>query len=72
MNIQDITVSNNQRKKIIACIRDDNVLQQDENGEVIIRVEAYIEFSNRIKKYPLEEIVGEDALDFTVEYLVFN
>ena len=72
MNIQDITVSNNQRKKIIAAIRDENVLQQEENGEVIVSVAAYIEFSNRINKFPLEEIVGEDTLDFSVEYLVFN
>lgn len=72
MSIQDITVSNNIRKKIINAIRDDSAIIIEENGDVIISVAAYQEFAERIKRSPLEEILGEDALDFSAEYFVFS
>ncbi|MCG7531052.1 hypothetical protein MHM98_06775 [Psychrobium sp. MM17-31] len=72
MSIQDITVSNNIRKKIINAVRDDSAIIIEENGDVIISVAAYQEFAERIKRSPLEEILGEDTLDFSAEYLVFS
>ena len=72
MSIQDITVSNNIRKKIINAVRDESAIIIEENGDVIISVTAYQEFAERIKRSPLEEILGEDALDFSAEYFVFS
>lgn len=72
MSIQDITVSNNIRKKIINAVRDDSAIIIEENGDVIISVAAYQEFAQRIKRSPLEEILGEDTLDFSAEYFVFS
>lgn len=72
MSIQDITVSNNIRKKIINAVRDDSAIIIEENGDVIISVAAYQEFAERIKRSPLEEILGEDTLDFSAEYFVFS
>lgn len=72
MSIQDITVSNNIRKKIINAVRDDSAIIIEENGDVIISVAAYQEFAERIKRSPLEEILGEDTFDFSAEYFVFS
>lgn len=72
MSIQDITVSNNIRKKIINAVRDESAIIVEENGDVIISVAAYQEFAERIKRSPLEEILGEDTLDFSAEYFVFS
>lgn len=72
MSIQDIEVSNNIRKKIITALRDDSVFIIEENGDLIVSVEAYKVFAQRIKRSPLEEILGEELLDFSSEYFVFN
>ncbi|MGB0897628.1 MAG: hypothetical protein ACPGSN_00160 [Psychrobium sp.] len=72
MSIQDIEVSNNIRKKIITALRDDSVFIIEENGDLIVSVEAYGVFAERIKRSPLIEILGDDVLDFSVEYFVFN
>jgi len=72
MTIQDIEVSNNIRKKIVTALRDDSVLITEENGDVIVSVEAYNAFATRIKRSPLIEILGDDLLDFSAEYFVFK
>jgi len=72
MTIQDIEVSNNIRKKIITAVRDEASIVVEENGDVIISVEAYKVFAKNIKRSPLLEILGDDVLDFSVEYFVFN
>ena len=72
MTIQDIEVSNNIRKKIVTAVRDDSVIVVEENGDVIVSVEAYNAFAKRIKRSPLVEILGDESLDFSVEYFVFN
>lgn len=72
MTIQDITVSNNIRKKIITVIRDKSVIIIEENGDVIVSVAAYNEFAERINRSPLEEVLGNDVLDFSAEYFVFS
>jgi len=72
MTIQDIEVSNNIRKKIVTALRDDSVLITEENGDVIVSVDAYNSFAKRIKRSPLVEILGDDLLDFSAEYFVFK
>lgn len=72
MTIQDIEVSNNIRKKIITAVRDKASIVVEENGDVVISVEAYNIFAKNIKRSPLLEILGDDVLDFSAEYFVFN
>ncbi|NRB42327.1 MAG: hypothetical protein HRU20_28305 [Pseudomonadales bacterium] len=72
MNIQEIALSNNQRKKIQKAVKDDSVLLVEENGDIVINVAAYKTFKQELENDPVEEIVGEDVLDFSAEYFVFN
>lgn len=72
MTIQDIEVSNNIRKKITTALREDGLFIIEDNGDVIVSVEAYNVFAKRIKRSPLIEILGDDTLDFSAQYFVFN
>jgi len=72
MNIQEISVSNNLRKKLGLCIKDENIVQVDENGDVIVNVEAYKAFKTANRKTPIEDILEEQQLDFSCEFFFFN
>lgn len=72
MNIQEISVSNNLRKKLGHCIKDENIVQVDENGDVIVNVEAYQEYKNENHKTPIEDILADQVLDFSCEFFFFS
>jgi len=73
MSIQEISVSNNQKKSLLKAVKDEQVLFQDDNGDLVVNVEAYEEWKELKGKGgdPIEEIVGE-ALDYDSEYFVFS
>ena len=77
MRIQDISITNNQKKLLIKAIIDPQILVQEENGELVINVKAYLALKNNIAHKntgtePIEEIIGFDELDFEAEYFVFD
>ncbi len=72
MSIQEISVSNSQKKKLQKAIDSDQVLIQEENGDLVMLVTAYIKFKAGKTPAPVEEIIGEDLLDLTVDYIVFS
>lgn len=72
MNIQEIAISNNQKKKLQKKVQDDAVLFQDDNGDLVVNVAAYLTFKKGIKPAPIEAIIGDDILDFNAEYFVFS
>ena len=72
MSIQDISISNNQKKKLLRAITDENILFQDDTGELVLNVAAYNTYKEAENQAPIEAIVGEDALDARAEYVVFN
>lgn len=77
MNIQEITLSNNQKKKLQKGITNEAVLFQDDNGDLIVNVEAYKAFKLTVKKNErhllIEAVVGEEVeLDFSAEFFVFS
>lgn len=72
MSIQEISVSNNQRKKLSHIIDDQNIVQTDENGDVIINVDAYRAYKKLSKKTPVEDILDDVSLDFNSEYFFFS
>jgi hypothetical protein len=77
MRIQDISITNNQKKLIIKAIKDPQILAQEEDGELIINVKAYLAFKNNVAykntgAEPIEEIIGSVELDFEAEYFVFS
>jgi len=75
MKIQEIALSNTQKKKIQRDVTSDEVLQIDDNGDIIIHVAAYENYRETIKGRdvtPIEVAVGEGILDFSVDYFVFS
>ena len=72
MNIQEIAITSNQRKKIQKSVKNTSIIFEDENGDLVINVEAYTENTAHTERYPLEDILGEDAFDYDVKFWVFN
>ena len=72
MNIKEISISNNKKKQIRASVSDESVLFIDENGDVVVNVEAYKNWKEQTGKSPIEEIVELDNLDTLGDYLVFQ
>ena len=72
MSVQEIAVSNRQRKKLLKAVPDESVLIQEENGDLVVSVAAYQTFKQKLTPAPIEAIIGDDTLDFTAEYFVFS
>jgi len=77
MTIQDISITNNQKKSLLKAIKDQQILIQEENGDLVVNVAAYQALKNNIAyktsgAEPIEEILGDDVLDFDAEYFVFS
>ncbi|HEY9034238.1 MAG TPA: hypothetical protein VIN71_09890 [Pseudomonadales bacterium] len=72
MDIQEIAVSHNQKKKILRSITDEDILVQDDNGDVVVHVGHYRDFCTSQRIQPLEDIVGAGVLDFSAQYFVFS
>ncbi len=82
MSIQEVAIANNQKKRLLAAVKDEAVLFQDENGDLVVNVANYKEFKQELlvlktmKKgldtTPIENIVGKGVLDLGAEFFVFN
>lgn len=74
MSIQELSITNNQRKLLLRKIADESVLFVDDNDDIVVNVAAYIAYRNALKKEatPLEDAIGADMLDFEHEFFVFS
>lgn len=72
MSIQEIPLSHNQKKKLLKAINNDNVIFRDDNGDVVVSVEAYRALWESNDSAPIETIIGADLLDYNSLYFVFT
>lgn len=72
MSIQEIAVSNNQKKHLLRTITDETVLYQEDDGELVVNVASYIEFKSGIEPGPIEAIIGDETLDYDADFFVFS
>ena len=82
MSIQEVSVANNQKKRLLKVVKDPAVLFSEDNGDLVVNVAAYEAFKKELRLArvakphlnvePIEEIVGGDVLDFSHEYFVFS
>ena len=72
MSIQEISVSNNQKKQLIKSIVDQRVLIVDEHGDVVVSVPAYQEYCEIFEEKVIETILTETKLNYGAEYFVFS
>ncbi len=71
MNIQEIVLSHNQKKKLLKSIDEKTVIFQDDNGDIVVNVEAYLSLKQNSDSAPIEKLIGEEVLDFDSEYFLF-
>ncbi|MDX1397482.1 MAG: hypothetical protein R3204_03010 [Oceanospirillum sp.] len=72
MSIQEIAVSNSQKKKIQTAIKDESVLIVDDNGDLAVQSITYDLYKQNSNSTPLEDILGDDVLSPDAEYYVFS
>lgn len=72
MKIQELAISNNQKKKLLRLLPDESVLFQDDNGDLVVNVAAYKAIQRNQRAVTIEDIVGQDILNFDCEYFVFS
>ncbi|MBV1911432.1 MAG: hypothetical protein KUG78_19220 [Kangiellaceae bacterium] len=72
MSIQDISISNSQKKRLLKLAELEEVLFQDENGDLVVNVSAYQILKVDIEPISIESVVGENRLDYSVSYFVFS
>ena len=72
MSIQEIAVSNSQKKKIQKSIKDESVLIVDDNGDLAVQVITYELYKQKSRATPLEDILGEGVLNPEAEHYVFS
>lgn len=72
MKIQEISITSNIRKKIQKAVKNTSIIFEDENGDIVVNVTAYTENTAHTERYPLEDILGDEELDYDAEYWVFN
>ena len=72
MNIKDISISNNRKKQIIAAIKDESVLVQEDNGDLVIDTQAYRQLKEATGTSPVEDILDMEKLETVADYVVFQ
>lgn len=71
MSLQDIHIANNQRKRLLKAIDDEDILLEDE-GVLVLNVAAYLVYKDMSGESLVEDIVNDSKLDYSAEYIVFN
>lgn len=72
MSIQEIAISNSQKKKLLKLTELDEVLFQDESGELVVSVSAYQALKEKVEPISIESVIGENRLDYSASYFVFS
>lgn len=71
MSIQEIAISNSQKKKLLKLTELEEVLFQDENGDLVVDVSAYQALKDNIEPVSIESVIAENKLDYSVSYFIF-
>jgi hypothetical protein len=72
MSVQEISVTNNQKKAIKSAFKKrKSVYMEEDNGDLIIEFAAYEDYMDEHDKTPIEDIIGEGILTYDAEFLVF-
>ena len=72
MSIQEIALSQNQKKKLLKSIGDESIAFKDDNGDIVVNVKAYSDLKQDSDSAPIEEIIGDVSLDFDSQYFLFS
>lgn len=71
MSIQEISISNNQKKAIQKALKKSQALIEEENGDLVLNQDIYFDWCDETGKYPLEDILPEEEFDDEAEFIIF-
>lgn len=71
MSIQEISLSNNQKKALQKALKKSKALIEEENGDLVLDQEAYFAWCDETGKYPLEDVLPEEDFNDEAEFIVF-
>lgn len=72
MTIKDIQISNNKKKQLLACVADQTIFFQDENGDIVVDTQAYKTLKEQLQAAPIEELLQLEDLETLADYVVFQ
>jgi hypothetical protein len=72
MSIQEIAVSNSQKKKLLKLSKLEKVFFQEENGDLVVDVTAYQALKDNLESASIESVIDENKLDYSVSYFIFT
>ena len=73
MSIQEASVTNNQKKRLLKAITNEEILFQEDNGDLVLNVAAYNISKKSLDSTPVELVMEDDNfLDKDAEFCVFS
>ena len=72
MSIKDISISNNKKKQLLGCVKDQSIFFQDENGDIVVDTQAYKALKEQLQESPIEELLELEDLETLADYVVFQ
>lgn len=73
MSIQEASITNNQKKRLLKEITNEEILFQDDNGDLVLNIAAYIISKKSLNSTPVELVMDDDNfLDNKAEFCVFS
>ncbi|GAA6135743.1 hypothetical protein NBRC116188_25330 [Oceaniserpentilla sp. 4NH20-0058] len=72
MSIQEISVSNNQKKALKKALKKSKALIEEENGDLVLDQDTYYNWCDESGKYPLEDVLPDEDFDDEAEFIVFT
>lgn len=72
MSIQEISITNNQKKQLIRTINDESILIIDDNEDLVVNVENYKNFIASSDVSPIEDIITDETLNWDAEFIIFS
>jgi hypothetical protein len=67
--IQELAISNRQKKKIQSLITDENILVL-EDDDIVIHIANYLAYKDENELTPIEDVLGAITFEENAEYLL--
>lgn len=72
MSVQEISLSNNQKKALQKALKKSKALIEEENGDLVLDQNTYFEWCEATGKYPLEDVLPDENFEDDAEFIVFS
>lgn len=70
MSVQEISVTNNQKKAVLRAFKKVKGFIEEDNGDLVIDIAHYQDYQAESGKAPLEEILVDEIIQDDTQYLI--